>query len=67
MTEAWLSYIDRSAARVPGHREARFAAMPDERTRGQRVAQWAATAVSVACAVLGVLIVSVAAVVLGLA
>jgi hypothetical protein len=67
MTEAWLSYIDRSAARGPGDRAARFAAVPEERRRGQRVAQWAATAVSVVCAVLGVLVVSVAAVVLGLA
>jgi len=67
MTETWLSYVDRSAARRPGDREATFAAVPGERSRGRRVAQWAAAAASVACAVLGVLIVSLAAVVLGLA
>jgi hypothetical protein len=65
MTEAWLSYVDRSAVR--DGRAVPFAAVPDEPTRGQRVAQWAATVVSVVCAIIGVLVVSVAAVVLGLA
>ena len=66
MTEAWLSYVDRSAARHGDGGVAPFAAVPDEATRGQRLAQWAATAVSVVCAIIGVLVVSLAAVVLGL-
>ncbi len=66
MTETWLSYVDRTAA---GHRNAQpapFSAVPEEVSRGQRVAHWAATLVSVVCAVIGVIVVSIAAVVLGL-
>jgi hypothetical protein len=67
MTDAWLSHIDRPPARRPGEQDAKFAAVPNEPTRGERLAQWAATALTIGCAVIGVLIVSLTAVVLGLA
>jgi hypothetical protein len=67
MTETWLSYVDRTAAgHGNGQQMAPFATLPEEVSRGRRMAQWTAGAVSVICAILGVLVVSVAAVVLGL-
>jgi hypothetical protein len=66
MTETWLSYVDRTAAGHGNPQPAPFSAVPEEVSRVQRVAQWVATAVSVACAIVGVIVVSIAAVVLGL-
>jgi len=66
MTETWLSYVDRTAAGHGKAQPAPFSAVPEEVSRVQRVAQWAATLVSVACAVIGVIVFSIAAIVLGL-
>ena len=69
MAEAWLTYADQTAVRhSPADRRAvPSAAVPEEIDgRRQRWARWFANAVCALCAVIGVLVVSIAAVVLGL-
>jgi hypothetical protein len=69
MSEAWLTHGEQSAVR-PGadnHRESTFLAVPEAASgRRDRRARWLATAVSALCAFVGVLVVSIAAVLLAL-
>ncbi len=67
MAEALTTQIQQAAIAAVRGSPAFFGAIHGEdTTRRMRLARWAATAVSALCAALGVLVVSLAAVVLGL-
>jgi hypothetical protein len=68
MAEALTTQIQQAAIDAVRGRPAFFGAIHgQETTRRMRLARWAANAVSAICALLGVVVVSIAAVVLGLA
>jgi hypothetical protein len=67
MAEALTTHIQQSAIAAVRGRPALFGTLHGrDSTRRQRIARWVANAVSALCAVLGVTVVSIAAVVLGL-
>ena len=67
MAEALTTHIQQSAIAAVRGRPAFFGTLHgQDSTRRERLARWAANVVSALCAVLGVIVVSIAAVVLGL-
>jgi hypothetical protein len=67
MAEALTTQIQQAAIAAVRGTPAFFGAVHgQDTTRGMRIARWAANVVSALCAVIGVVVVSIAAVVLGL-
>jgi hypothetical protein len=66
MAEALTKQIQQAAIAAVRGTPAFFGTVPEEASRRMRIARFTANAISALCAVLGVLVVSIAAVVLGL-